>query len=254
MLKPIPTRGIVAVAMLALAPLAAVAASAPAGWPTPPAAESSGAYDPAPSVAPEGAPSRASVIYNGPIVNLGSPASTVPATAYPAPAADLDPTLRSRRAKPDPANDPHQRGLRLGGPRFGVSYADGGGYDKLVKAVHDEKPDATVDRFMTQFGWQMEYRMFRTDEGVTAVSELIPLVGGLDQGLALPSATWLVGLRNADGWELGVGPDFGLGGVSLMMGAGATFDLGGINVPVNLAVGRGANETTSTCLSIGFNL
>lgn len=156
----------------------------------------------------------------------------------------------------DPANDPHQRGLSLGGPRFGASYVQGGGYEKLKEAVKKAKPDSQgeIEPFMTQFGWQMEYRIFRTSSGVTALTELIPLIGGMDQGLALPSATWLVGMRTRKGFELGVGPNVGLDGVSMMAGAGYTADLGGINVPLNVAVGRGASQTTSLSFSVGFNL
>jgi hypothetical protein len=216
-------------------------------WPTPPASVSTDAALPADSQAPSNGPSqasgRASVIYNGPVTVNNAPV-----------AQDYSPVLLSRRPTPSPAEDPHQRGLKLGGPRFGMSYTSGPGFDDLVKQVHQSKPDATVNAAMTQFGWQMEYRMFRTDQGMTAVTELIPLVGGLDQGLALPTLTWLVGLRGPDGLEFGVGPDIGIGGVSMMIGAGYTLDMDGINIPINLAVGEGAKNTTSTCLSVGFNL
>jgi hypothetical protein len=216
-------------------------------WPTPPAGSQDPALDPSPSAAAPPPPAAGgqpgAVIYNGPVTVNNAPV-----------AQDYSPVLLSRRPTPGPDQDPHQRGLKLGGPRFGVSYSNGPGFDDLVKQVHQTKPDATVNSFMTQFGWQMEYRMFRTDQGVTALTEVIPLVGGLDQGLALPSLTWLVGLRGADGLEFGVGPDIGIGGVSMMIGAGYTVDMGGINIPINLAVGEGAKNTTSTCLSVGFNL
>jgi hypothetical protein len=213
-------------------------------WPTPPASQQDPSVDAALPAAAQATPAAApAVIYNGPVTVNNAPQGQ-----------DYNPVLLSRRPTPGPDQDPHQRGLKLGGPRFGVSYSNGPGFDDLVKEVHQTKPDATVNSMMTQFGWQMEYRMFRTDQGVTALTELIPLVGGLDQGLALPSLTWLVGLRGADGLEFGVGPDLGIGGVSMMIGAGYTVDMGGINIPINLAVGEGAKNTTSTCLSVGFNL
>ena len=209
------------------------------------------------------------VIYNGPIVTVNPDPYTLPppptqgqsayvqqapaSPAYPAPAPV--PVYPAPTPEPDPANDPHQRGLSLGGPRFGASYLQGGGLKKLRDAIHEAKPDAgEIDPIMTQFGWQIEYRMFRTSSGVTALTELIPLVGGMDQGLALPSATWLVGMRSRKGWELGFGPNVGIDGVSMMGGIGYTADLGGINVPLNVAVGRGASQTTSLSFSVGFNL
>lgn len=189
------------------------------------------------------------VVYQGPIVNFN--AAQAPAVWNGAEAA---PPVARVTAPQDPATDPHERGLGLGGPRFGLSYVSGGGFDKMQEAVKKAKPDAEIEAFMTQFGWQVEYRMFKTSKGLTALTELIPLVGGLDQGLALPSATWLVGLRGKSGLEFGVGPNVGLNGVAMMAGLGYTMDMGGINIPFNIAVGRGAHQTTSVAFSTGFNL
>jgi hypothetical protein len=191
------------------------------------------------------------VVYNGPVVTV-NPAPERP-QVQPQAWTGVDP-VQTVTAPRDPSSDPHQRGLSLGGPRFGVSYINGGGYDKLLEAVRKAKPDSEVDPFMTQFGWQVEYRMFRTSRGVTALTEFIPLVGGMDQGLALPSATWLVGLRMPNGFEFGVGPNVGLSGAGMMAGMGYTVDLGGLNIPINLAAGRGAYQTTSVAFSTGFNL
>lgn len=193
------------------------------------------------------------VIYNGRVINVNQ-AAAPPALPDYAPAAVEAPAPRHIQAPRDPREDPHQRGLSLGGPRFGVSYINGGGFDKLQEAVKKAKPNTEVEPAMSQFGWQVEYRMFRTDEGLTALTELIPLVGGMDQGLALPSATWLVGLRGSGGFEVGVGPNIGVDGVTMMLGIGYSADLGGINIPINAAVGRGAGQTTSVCISTGFNL
>jgi hypothetical protein len=174
--------------------------------------------------------------------------------AYRVQVQELAPSVapESSRAAEE-AVDPHERGLFMGGPRVGMTYVSGDGYEKLRKSVRDSKPGADVDPYMTHFGWQLEYRIFKTDKGLTALTEVIPVVMAMDQGLALPSVNWLIGVRGKNGFEMGVGPNLGLGGVSMVAGTGFTFDLGGINVPVNLAVGLGS-KTTSTSLSIGFNL
>jgi hypothetical protein len=206
--------------------------------------------------APKSAVSQASperlqgdVTYNGPIINLNQPSAPQAWTGV----EPVNP-VKADDDEDSAARDPHERGLSLGGPRFGFSYADGGGFEKMRDAVKKAKPDVDIEPFMTQFGWQMEYRLFKTSKGLTALTELIPLVGGMDQGLALPSATWLVGLRGKHGFEVGVGPNMSLGGASMMLGCGYTFDMGGINIPVNLAVGRGAYQTTGIAFSTGFNL
>lgn len=174
---------------------------------------------------------------------------------YPpeAPAVTPDWAVTSRNKVIKQAPDPHERGLKLGGPRFGGTYISGAGFEKLKEQVQKTKPGTELEPFMTHFGWQVEYRMFRTESGLTALTEIIPIVGGLDQGLALPSLNWIVGVRGSNGFEVGVGPNIGLNGASLIMATGFTFDLGGINVPLNLAVGQ-ASKTTSVSMSIGFNL
>ena len=61
-------------------------------------------------------------------------------------------------------------------------------------------------------------------------------VGGLDQGVVIPSLSWLVGVRASDGTEIGVGPNITPAGVALALAAGKTFRAGVLNVPVNIAV------------------
>ena len=54
--------------------------------------------------------------------------------------------------------------------------------------------------------------------------------------MALPSLSWLVGVRTANGTEFGVGPNLTPVGISLAMAAGTTIRAGFLNVPVNIAV------------------
>ena len=89
---------------------------------------------------------------------------------------------------------------------------------------------------ITQFGWQFEKQFFGKQGGPTAVNEAVVLLGGLDQGVAIPSLSWLVGVRATDGTEVGVGPDLTPAGVALVLAAGKTFRAGVLNVPVNIAV------------------
>src|SRR5688572_7426126 len=68
-------------------------------------------------------------------------------------------------SRPKP-KDPHERGLQLGGPRFGMTYISGGGFQKLQETVDKAKPGTKLEPFMTHFGWQIEYRMFKTEQGL----------------------------------------------------------------------------------------
>ena len=136
--------------------------------------------------------------------------------------------------------------LKLSGPRFGVTYLTG----ELARRLDDEFGAASV---ITQFGWQFETRLFATDTGLSGVTELVPLVGGLEQGLFLPSLSFLVGLRTASGFEVGLGPNASLGGAAYVVAAGLTQRYGELNIPLNLSAVL-SGEGVRVSFLVGFNL
>ena len=139
---------------------------------------------------------------------------------------------------------PHQ--IRLSGPRFGITYLGGSLVDSLAAA------DVNVSRLITQFGWQWERQFNVGDTGPTAVSEWVFLVGGLEQGVFLPSLSWIVGLRTKDGTEFGVGPNLGAAGFALALSAGVTRRSGSLNLPINVSVVPSSMGTRVSLLT-GFN-
>lgn len=150
-------------------------------------------------------------------------------------------------AQPDPSTAPvTTEPLKLSGPRVGVTYVTG----DLARRLDDEFGAASV---ITQFGWQFETRMFATDTGLSGVTEFVPLVGGLEQGLFLPSFSFLVGLRTASGVEVGLGPNVSLGGAAYVVAAGVTQTYGGLNVPMNLSAVL-SGEGVRLSFLVGFNL
>jgi len=126
----------------------------------------------------------------------------------------------SAQGAPDPiVNLPEAPpSIRLSGPRVGVTFLSDGVVDKLAE-------DASVDvsTAITQFGWQFEKRFYSGANGLTAVSEWVALVGGLDQGVFLPSVSWLIGLRTGSGIEFAVGPNLTPLGTAFAAAAGVTF-------------------------------
>ena len=77
--------------------------------------------------------------------------------------------------------------------------------------------------------------------------------GGLEQGVVLPSVSWLVGLRTRTGAEFAIGPNLTPAGVALAFAAGTTFRAGVLNVPVNFAVVPSRSGMRVSVLS-GFSL
>ncbi len=135
----------------------------------------------------------------------------------------------------------------LSGPRFGVTMLSEGTVEKLRDRYVNIQP------VISQFGWQFEKQFYAKDSGVAVLNEWVVLFGGLDQGVALPSLNWLVGLRTANGTEFGVGPNVTATGISLAMAAGTTIRAGFLNVPLNVAVVPSRNGMRVSFLS-GFSL
>ena len=125
---------------------------------------------------------------------------------------------------------PPLKTVSLSGPRFGFTALSQGVVDKL----HERSIDVRSN--ITQFGWQFEKQFYSKEGGPTVLNEWVVLIGGLDQGVALPSVNWLVGLRTRDGAEFGIGPNVTPAGVALAVAAGVTFRAGVLNIPMNFAV------------------
>jgi hypothetical protein len=135
----------------------------------------------------------------------------------------------------------------LAGPRFGLTFLS----ESLVNSLEDR--GVIVGPHVSQFGWQFERQFYARGGNLTMVTEWVALLGGLDQGVALPSLSWLVGLRTRDGAEFGIGPNFTPAGSALVLATGMTFRHGAVNVPVNVAVVPSKNGTRVSVMT-GFSL
>lgn len=144
---------------------------------------------------------------------------------------------------PPPASE-----ITLSGPRVGFTILS----QETVDTLKRDK-QIVVTPLISQFGWQFEKQFYSTANGPTAVTEAVVLLGGLDQGVAIPSLSWLVGIRTRDGAEFGVGPNITPAGVALALAAGITFRAGTLNVPVNFAVVPSRAGTRVSVLT-GFSL
>ena len=142
---------------------------------------------------------------------------------------------------------PRAKAISLSGPRFGVTSLSQGVIDKL------QERNLTVRPMITQFGWQAERQFFTRGSGVSAVNEWVLLLGGLEQGVALPSLSWMVGLRTREGAEIGIGPNITPAGVALAFAGGVTFQTGALNVPMNFAIVPSKAGTRFSFLT-GFTL
>ena len=126
---------------------------------------------------------------------------------------------------------PRTEQIKLSGPRIGVTLLSSGIRDRIAEETGD-----SVSAVISQFGWQWERQLNAGDTGPTAVTEVVLLVGGLEQGSFLPSLSWLVGMRTRNGTEFGIGPNFTPAGTALAVAAGFTRRAGTLNIPFNVSV------------------
>lgn len=181
-----------------------------------------------------------------PALSPGAAGTTRPAAPdATAPPVLAGPPAAGATAVPGDDTQPFEN-IHLDGPRLGFTVLTGGVLNKAREEVDDLKP------FLTQFGWQFETRLFRMPNGVSAVAEFVPLVGGLEQGKFIPSLSGLLGIRGPKGFEFGVGPNVTPLGANLVLALGTSYRANGINFPINLAVVPG-NGGARISLLFGFN-
>jgi hypothetical protein len=120
----------------------------------------------------------------------------------------VDQNVVSQLIKPDSydarARIPATEKMRLDGPRMGATAFTGKTAEVLRSPVSQGGFDAYPVMF--QFGYQFEKQYLAAGQ-FQALFEFIPMITGLDQGLAIPSFTIMNGLRaNRVGWEFAFGP------------------------------------------------
>jgi hypothetical protein len=137
--------------------------------------------------------------------------------------------------------------MSLSGPRAGVTFLSKGVQDQIT-----EEFDKELRPVISQFGWQWEKQFLSSDTGATAVTEWVLLFGGADQGVFIPSLTWLLGMRTVGGVEIAAGPNLSPMGMGVAIAGGVTLRAGNLNVPLNVAVVPSASGARISFL-MGFN-
>jgi hypothetical protein len=138
--------------------------------------------------------------------------------------------------------------IGLSGPRVGVTFLS----DSVRGTLRDDH-NIDVGFAISQFGWQKEKRFLSSPSGFTGVTEFVFLLGGVDQGIVLPSVNWLVGARTANGVEFAAGPNLTPAGLAVAIAGGVTFQTGNLNIPVNVAVVPSKSGMRVSMLA-GFNM
>ena len=137
---------------------------------------------------------------------------------------------------------------KLAGPRVGVTFISPG---PIADFLHDgfdfdgdeEQYGSTGPAITTLYGWQWESRFADGGGKIVGIVEWIVLVGGMEKGMFLPSASSIIGARMDNGLEFGVGPNLSLSGIGMVFGVGYNFKSGNLNLPINISVIPGKSMT-----------
>ena len=129
---------------------------------------------------------------------------------------------------------------KLAGPRVGVTFISPG---PIADFLHDgfdfdgdeEQYGSTGPAITTLYGWQWESRFADGGGQIVGIVEWIVLVGGMEKGMFLPSASSIIGARMGNGLEFGVGPNLSLSGIGMVFGLGYNFKSGNLNLPVSIS-------------------
>jgi len=121
----------------------------------------------------------------------------------------------------------------MGGPRLGVTYIPGKG--ELVQKLKEK----SIGPSISQFGWHFEWAVIPDGGGPSFVIEFVPLIGGVEYGKLVPSATLAMGVHMPSGIEFGMGPNIFFGGEdvinsALVLALGKSFNYSGVSIPINL--------------------
>lgn len=131
------------------------------------------------------------------------------------------------------------------GPRVGFTYI--GGETGEFLELHNEP------RMVSQFGWQIERRYFKTS-GLEGIVEIITLLNGIETDRPGLSGNILIGMRTDSGFEFGLGPNMSaLGGPGFLYAFGYTAVIDKVHIPINFAVNPSRDGGAYTIL-VGMNI
>jgi hypothetical protein len=143
--------------------------------------------------------------------------------------------------------------LFIVGPRIGVSYVITSSLE-FTEGISNIYSNGSYVPVMTIFGLAIEQRIILGQTNSHFAFQEMLMVGGLEQSIALPSLTFLIGYRDASGFEIGTGPTISFSGLGVIVAIGWTIESKGVFVPVDVSVVLPSNQRpTSIALTTGFN-
>lgn len=140
------------------------------------------------------------------------------------------------------------------GPRIGVSYINTSP-EKFSEEIN-EFFSTSGDYYpvVSYFGVSFEQRILLGNTRSHFAFQEIILISGIEQAIAIPSASFLIGFRGSTGIEFGTGPTFSLSGIGVVLALGWTFSYSEVYIPVDVSlIVPNRQRPMSFILTTGFN-
>lgn len=140
------------------------------------------------------------------------------------------------------------------GPRLGISYIFTSAKE-FTAAINERRDEAgTYVPIMSVFGVAAEQRLLLGETTSHFAAQEVLLLSGMEQSLALPSGSLLMGYRDATGFEAGFGPTMSVTGIGVVIAAGWTITYRGVYIPIDLSfVLPNKQRPANIALTTGFN-
>jgi len=139
------------------------------------------------------------------------------------------------------------------GPRLGVSYTVTTS-EGFTDAVNELFPSGTYVPVNTLFGVMAEQRILLGETRSHFAFQEVILVAGLEQSIALPAASLMIGYRDYSGFEIGAGPNLSLRGLGVVVAIGWTINARGVYIPIDVSCVLPSQQNAARiALTTGFN-
>ncbi|MBN4051923.1 hypothetical protein JYT53_00310 [Cytophagaceae bacterium AH-315-L13] len=143
--------------------------------------------------------------------------------------------------------------IGLYGPRVGVAYVITSP-EEFTNQVNKIYGGDNFYPIFSVFAINLEQRILLGETNSHFAFQEIILIGGVDQGILLPSGTFMIGYRHSKGFEFGMGPNLSFSGLGLVAAIGKTFSTRGVFIPIDISlVFPNQNSSPRLALTTGFN-
>ncbi len=144
------------------------------------------------------------------------------------------------------------RGFFAHGPRMGATLIyDSNNNEWGVLETESILLNKDIPPLISQFGYHADFSLYMSNK-MNPLVQFDGLIGGVENGLLIPSLSMIIGLRFSDFLEIGLGPNISLSGTGIVLAIGFNIKVENIYYPINVAIVNSSGRYRYSLLT-GFN-